>query len=387
MAVLFFLSFYLPDWFRYKHLLRAFSEAALVGALADWFAVTALFRHPLGIPIPHTAIVPTNQARIGKNLGTFIETNFLSPDVLHKDLVDISGLVATWLNIQSNRNFLVNRFQQAIPLLSSLVTDERVAGLIGRAAKSELRSIPPARALLRLLKLARDTPGHQEMLDEVLRMIAAFLDESQGWLRNTLGQASPWFVPQFVDQRVFDAMLQKAEDTLTAALNDRQHELRQHIDASYNKFLSRLSSSSRLSDSIEGLRNELLDNQLVTSYLGNFAGRILTALTREINTDRSYLVDAIHRVLDDLAKLLLQDEALRRKANNTIQRIVVSIIESHRDSIADRIADVVGSWDSSSLVKRIESHIGADLQFIRINGTVVGGLVGLGIYGCKLLLE
>lgn len=370
-----------------SELLRAFSEAAMVGALADWFAVSALFRHPLGIPIPHTAIIPNNQGRIGRNLGQFIEQNFLVDEVLQKDDFRLAGTAAEWLSLEENRRFLVGRLQAVLPQFATAFEDRDISSLVRESLVDELRKINVAEVTGRVLSALTAGDAHEVILDEVVKVSREFFRRQAPWIRGKVSEVSPWFVPDFVDQKIFSALVDKAEETFTEALNDRDHALRRKIHEAMAEFIEDLKSSADFHERGAHIREILLTNETFLKYISSIRGKIVAALKTDLSRPDSRIARALDSALLSLAQLLLEDEAFRDKANRAVKQAIAAVIGAHRKDISDTIARTVQSWNTPTLVNRLEEQFGKDLQYIRINGTLVGGLVGLVIYALTKFVQ
>lgn len=359
----------------------------MVGALADWFAVTALFRHPLGIPIPHTAIVPANQARIGKNLGQFIEQNFLVDEVIQRDDFNIAGSAAAWLDVEDNRRFLVTRVQALLPQFAAAFEDRDISSLVRESLVEEIRKVDLAPAAGKVLSALTAGDAHEILLDEAVKLSREFFRRQSPWIREKLGEVSPWFVPDFVDHKIFASMMGKAEETFTAALTDRNHELRLKVHEAMNEFIDKLQTSDEYIERGRHIREILLTNETFLSYLSVLRSKIVAALREDLERPDSRIARALESALLGLARLLAEDPAFRDRANRAVKQAVSAVIGAHRHDISETIARTVQSWNSNTLVQRLEEQVGKDLQYIRINGTLVGGLVGLVIYALSKLVQ
>jgi uncharacterized membrane-anchored protein YjiN (DUF445 family) len=357
--------------------LRAFSEAAMVGALADWFAVTALFRYPLGIPIPHTAIIPSNKSRIGRSLGQFVQSNFLSQEVLEGEAVNISGAVAQWLGDPTNRMRILRRVRSLIPRLLENVEEGELRAFLDRQVEEILSRVDLAKASGRILRLLTSNDMHEVVLDEVVRQTRGFFRANQDWFREQLREASPWFVPDFVDKRIFDSIINKTEDTLAKALNDRNHELRRRVHGAMSDFIVRLETSPEAQRKGEEIRAMLLSNEVFREYVNSIRDGLLAEIRSDIRSESSEVAGAIERILTNFVTTMSASEELQQRLNRGIRGVLGTLAGEQGGHVADLISRTIDSWDSSTIVNKLEEQVGSDLQYIRINGTIVGGLVGL----------
>lgn len=355
----------------------AFSEAALVGGLADWFAVTALFRHPLGIPLPHTAILPRNKGRVGRSLADFVAENFLSESALRRESLDLAQSVAQWISNPENRQSLHVHLRSAGPHLTSFFDDPLIAEQLGSALRSELARTDLPGLTADVLLLLRRSGVHEALLEETLRLAHLFLHDQQPWLSQKLREELPWFVPDALHGRLVAAIADRVERTYAAVLADPQHELRLQLHRSMATFVSRLQTSpdyrQRFAQYQQSLLNSRAGLEAVAAIRNAFAAGVREDLVRE----DSHLVAFLDAALVNLARALLEDPGLRTRANSAVADLISSLIAAHRAGIADWIARTVDSWDSETIVQRIEDQCGRDLQYIRLNGTLVGGLIGV----------
>ncbi len=365
---------------------RAFSEAAMVGALADWFAVTALFRYPLGIPIPHTAIIPSNKGRIGRSLGQFVQSNFLSPEVLEGEAVNISGAVARWLSDPGNRKRILRRVRALVPRMLENIEEGELRAFLDKQVEEIIGRIDLAKTSGCLLRLLTSNDMHELVLDEVVRQTRSFFRANQDWFRGQLRDASPWFVPDFVDKRIFEAILTKTEDTFTQALTDRNHELRRRVHDAVRSFIARLETSPEAQRKGEEIRAMLLANDVFRGYVNSVRDGLLEEIKADIRSDGSRVAEAIERILTNFVMTMSASEELQQRLNKGIRGALQTLAGEQGGHVADLIARTIDSWDSSTIVSKLEEQVGPDLQYIRINGTIVGGLVGLLLYLVERIL-
>jgi uncharacterized membrane-anchored protein YjiN (DUF445 family) len=359
---------------------HAFAEAAMVGALADWFAVTALFRHPLGIPIPHTAIVPRNKTRIGRSLGLFIQKNFLSEQVLEKEAVNMSGAMARWLSQSGNKELFLQRLRLVVRRSLEFVETEDAKRFLDQQIEVVLRQVDVAKGAAKLLRALTVDGAHDLFLDEVAIQSKAFFKSNQDWFRQQLREASPWFVPDFVDRRIALAFVDKTESTLTAFVADRNHELRVRLRRAIDAFIDSLENSTEMHAKGREIRDALLSNEVFRAYIGSLRDSLVRELREDAARDGSVIAQAADTVLTAFVREMDSSPEVQRRVNRVIRVILRSVVGESENRIADLIARTIDRWDSTTLVRRLEEHVGSDLQYIRINGTLVGGIVGLILY-------
>lgn len=362
---------------------RATAEAAMVGAFADWFAVTALFKHPLGIPIPHTAIIPTRKNEIGEGLGEFVQSNFLTGEVVAEKLssIEISKRLATWLQDPGHAKSIVSEVAVVIGAVSEVLRDdEDVRALVDSLVRDRLARVPVAPIVGRVIEAGMDGGHHHEVYNAVLAGAANFLDDNRDTFRRRMFQESPWWVPEPIDDRIFDKIYSAVMTFLREVDENPDHHFKRDIDIRARVLAERMSTDPRLIEQGELLKEELLDHpefQAWTKDLWSSLQANLSDATQEPNSDvRSRIEDAIVVV----AQRLREDSALQAKVDTWVISVAVYLAEQGRTEIGGLIANTVHGWDPYETSDRIELQVGRDLQFIRINGTLVGGLVGLLIY-------
>jgi len=361
--------------------IRATAEASLVGGIADWFAITALFRHPLNIPIPHTAIIPARKDRIGRSLGNFVQNNFLSPEVLSAKLraAQISRRAAEWLSDPEHARTSAQHVASILRSAGSVIRDEDVHALLDRSVVEPLRRMAIAPVLAKGLALLTVDDRHQQLLDRVIHGLTRLVAENEALIRERIREESPWWVPTVVDDRIHQKVLGGIERTLYEVGADPNHPLRHQFDELLADWMVQLQESPEVIARAEAIKQQVLDPET--------SGRLAASLWEELKEmlGRQTLSNdgapgAVARGLSALAAAALDDEALLEKIDGWVIGAVLRVVEQHRGEVGQLIAQTVSSWDPEETSRRIELLVGRDLQFIRINGTLVGGLVGLLIY-------
>lgn len=361
-------------------MVHAFSEAAMVGALADWFAVTALFRRPLGLPIPHTGIIPRNKTRIGKSLGLFVQRNFLTEEVLEGQAINISGSFARFLQNPANRERVVERVRALVPQLLEIASDGEIKHFLNQQVEDLVRRADFARSGAKLLRTLTSNQMHEVLLDEIIGQLQGLFRHNQLWFRYQLRQATPWFVPEFVDRKIFDAIANKTEQTLSDALQNKDHELRQRLLQSLYSLIVRLETSDELQKKAEQLKVVLLESDVFREYLGAVRDTLLEGIDSDIKKRDSLLLSSLQRILQNVVETLASSPSLQRKLNRFTRTVLSTLVGKDSTFVADLIAKTIDGWDTKTLVAKLEEQVGTDLQYIRINGTLVGGLIGLVLY-------
>jgi uncharacterized membrane-anchored protein YjiN (DUF445 family) len=381
-AVVFVVARVLEDEHGWAGYVRATAEAAMVGGLADWFAVTALFRHPLGIPIPHTAIIPRRKDQLGASLGTFVEENFLSREVVVEKLraSSISRRAARWATDPEHSSTVSRHVGAALHGGLDVLRDEDVQDVVERAVLDRVRGVRLAPLAGRTIDIMTANGRHQELLDSALRSLGRFLDENRQTFREKFAHESPWWVPSPIDDRIFDKLYNGLHALLADVGGDPEHDLRSYLDARLARFAEELRTSPDLMARGEELKEELLAHPAVRRWTGALWSDLKKSLQAQSGDPESELRQRIDVTVRSVADAVLEDPALADKIDRWIEGVVLYVVEAYRHEIADVITTTVAKWDPQEASSRIEVQVGRDLQFIRINGTIVGGLAGLVIH-------
>jgi uncharacterized membrane-anchored protein YjiN (DUF445 family) len=361
---------------------RATAEASMVGALADWFAVTALFRHPLGLPIPHTAIIPRKKDQIGASLGTFVQENFLTTHVVEDKLatVDVPGRLGAFLAAPGRAERLAGDAGVALTALTDLLRDDDVQPAVAALVDRKLHETPLAPVVARALELIVEGDRHQEVLSAALRGLARFLEDNKVVFRAQLGDASPAWVPDWVDEKVFVRAFTGVQLFLDEVGADPRHELRRSYDARLRAYVHALRTDPETAAHVEELKRELLEHPAVRAWSGSLWSNVKTAVVTAAADPESELRGRLVTLIRDGARLLETDPTVRELVQRQSTRMAGYVVERFAGDLADVVGSTVARWDTEETSRRIELQVGRDLQWIRVNGTVVGGLAGLIIY-------
>jgi len=361
---------------------QAGSEAAMVGALADWFAVTALFRHPLGLPIPHTAIIPERKDQIGASLGEFVETNFLTEEVLGERIAgaDIGMRLGNWLRQPENAAKASEIAADALRGTLEVLDDDEVQAGLERVIRTRVDETPVAPLVGKAIDLTVAGGHHQRLLDATLKGIAGFLDENQTTFRERLATESPWWVPEPIDDRIFKKIYDAVQRFLADVGDDPDHELRGSLDQRVAAFAGRLKTDPELLAKGEQLKDELLEHPEVRAWVETLWLGTKARLIEMADDPTSELRFRMVRSYQRIGERLVTEPELRAKVDDWIQRGVSYVVENYRSQVGHLISSTVERWDGAETADKLELQVGRDLQFIRINGTVVGGLAGLTIH-------
>lgn len=381
-AIAFGLSHYYGATYPWLGWVQAFSEAAMVGGLADWFAVTALFRHPLGIPIPHTAIIPARKDRVGQALGAFVERNFLNRNVIEARLIDarLGERLAQFLSNPENSRAVARHAARGLVAAAESMRDDDVQSMIDATILDRIRKARVAPLVGRGLSLMTTGDRHQELLDEGIKLAAQAVAENEDIIRQRIEAETPWWVPGVVDDKILRKIMSGMERTLTEVRDDQNHPLRQRFDAALRKFIDDLQNSPEVMERAEELKEELLSADAVRHFSSSIWADTKGALVRRAERAEESDVDTISSGLASLGKAILDDPVLMERVDGWLRMGVLGLVERYQSEVSELISHTVRGWDPTATSQRIELAIGRDLQFIRINGTIVGGLVGLILY-------
>ncbi len=389
VALLFVVALLLERRYAWVGFVRAFAEAAMVGALADWFAVTALFRHPLGLPIPHTAIIPRRKDSIGASIGRFIEDNFLSEEVLVGRLRGqrVVRRAALALSRTSLHEQIARHATTALNNALQVVNDADVQALVQHSLVSRVEAVQPAPLLGRALATLLAGRRQPELVYELVSLTSRLLEENKEAIRTKIRQETPWWLPRTVDRHISERLFDTVESALQAVGSDPNHPFHDRFNALLYEFVERLQHDPATIARGEELKTELLENPIVRDFSASLWLDIKSALLAQSTRPDSTLHQAIERAVRQFGELLLHDDALADKVDRLVERVVVYASREYRHQFGQLVAHTVSRWDAEATSRKIELQIGRDLQFIRINGTVVGGLAGLVIYCVSLLLR
>jgi uncharacterized membrane-anchored protein YjiN (DUF445 family) len=367
------------SWLGY---VRATAEAAMVGALADWFAVTALFRRPLGLPIPHTAIIQTRKDQIGNSLGGFVRDNFLTAEVVTERLAHagLAARIGDWLADPANAKTVSAQSAAAVRGVTEVLQDDLVQGGVEHLVATRVRGLPAAPLVGKVIDAAVDGDHHQVLLEGVLTSFESFLDENRQVFRQRLEEESPWWVPDTIDDVVFDRLYRGVKSFLADLKADRDHQMRIDIDHRAAKLAEALKTSPEMRAKGEELKEELLAHPEVRAWSASLWTRIKTSILEAADDPGSELRLRLEQALVEAGQSLQRDPVLQAKIDLWIIEATGYVADQFRNEVADLIGSTVRRWDARETAERLELQVGRDLQFIRINGTLVGGLAGLAIY-------
>ncbi|GAA3219593.1 DUF445 domain-containing protein [Pseudonocardia petroleophila] len=368
-----------PVWIAY---VRATAEAAMVGALADWFAVTALFRRPLGLPIPHTAIIPTKKDMIGDSLGDFVGENFLAEDVVRDKLarVEVSSRVGAWIGQEANADRVTAELATAARGVVTVLRDEDVQEVIEQVLVRKLMERQVGPPLGTVLEGILADQSHHKLVDLVIDRAYDWVSQNQEMVLRVVHERAPSWSPRFVDDLIADRVFLEVQTFAWAVKTDPQHPLRLAVDRYLDEFAADLQNDPETIERAEKIKVQIVAHPDVQKFIGGAWG-VVKGLILDAAADPSSALRL--RVRDGLLSFgarLNSDDALRAKLDGWLADAAGYVVRHYRGEITTLITDTVSRWDAEETSRKVELQVGRDLQFIRINGTVVGALAGLAIY-------
>ena len=368
---------------------KAFAEAAMVGGLADWFAVTALFRHPLGLPIPHTAIIPRNKDRIGEALASFLKENFLIASVVARRMrhIDIAGAAGRFLRAPEGEGTRIRHgASRLIADIFEGLDDERLGGIVKSAISSRLKNMEVSPLLGHALASAINEDRHVPMLEAAIRWSARVLDSNESLIREMVRKRANWVLKLAgLDTKLADSIMDGLRKLTVEMSTDPAHPVRQKIEEALASLANDLQTRPETQARVEAMKDELLANQSVSLWLDTLWQKGREAIIRAARNPDAAMAGKLGEVLKSMGTTLEGDPRIRSAINQFARRAVAGLAASYGSSIVKLVSETVRGWDARTITARLESAVGRDLQYIRINGTLVGGLVGVILYGLDRL--
>ena len=362
--------------------LEAMVEAGMVGGLADWFAVTALFRHPLGIPIPHTAVIVERKDQFGDTLGDFVQTSLLTPDVLVERVrgANLVPRMAAWTADPDNAARLARHAADAAVTAADLLRDDEVHRALEDVARRRIETTPLAPLAGRALQVMTEDGRHHDLLDVMLRALDRFLRENRDSLRARFSDESPWWLPEAAEDRIFERLLDGARSVLGEVARNPSHELRVDFDVRVRRLVDELQTSEAMRTRGEELKHELLAQPELRAWVATVWTDMKATLRAQAADPDSELRRRLAETIVAFGRRLRDDQALAARVEEGVESGVRYVAEHFGDEIGTMVSGTIARWDGRETADRLELLLGPDLQYIRINGTVVGGLAGLLIH-------
>ena len=362
--------------------IRAFSEAAMVGALADWFAVTALFNYPLGLKIPHTNLIENSKERIGDNLGNFVVSNFLSPQNIRPYIqkLKVSHFVGDWLSKERNQDKLVNEVSNIVLDILNKLDDSAVVNFIGKKAKEMSDDLKINQIVGNGIEYVLNKNDHQRLITNLSKQIKDYVVNNQEMVKERVKKESYFLVPKFVDDAIAEKITSGLSKYFDEVENDENHSLRNEITKKLYSFSKEVQTEQKWEDEFRGIKNDFLKEEKLHQYSKDIWNSIKKSLSKELEEEQSALKNYLKKNLSELSQNLQTDEKFQHKIDHWVRVTAYKYILKNTHQFGDLISSTVGNWQGKELSEKLELEVGKDLQFIRVNGTIVGGLVGLIIY-------
>ncbi|CCV07470.1 conserved membrane hypothetical protein [Mesorhizobium metallidurans STM 2683] len=376
--------------FAWLGFVAAFAEAATIGGLADWYAVVALFKRPLGLPIPHTAIIPENQNRIADNLGRFIEVNFLAQEPVREKLaeVDFSALVADWLS-DADRAAGLSRFVgRLVPQTLGAIEQSGLRGFVTSRMLEQVEKVPLAPLAAELLSALTDDRRHQKLFDEFTKVVGRFLsdEEALATMREKIREELPSLFNLFrADAYLLKKIVASAGSLLDEVRADPDHPMRAEFDRFVESFVERLRTSKQYARRAEKLKRDFLARPELKALAGDMWDSLRLFIEQDAKAENSMIRAHLANMFVEVGRHLAGDPQIRADMNQGFIVALASFVESQKSGVSKFIADQVKRWDLAQLTRLIEMNIGRDLQYIRFNGMVIGGLAGVVLYTAERL--
>ncbi|MEU2337514.1 DUF445 domain-containing protein [Streptomyces sp. NPDC013172] len=360
----------------------AAAEAGMVGALADWFAVTAIFRHPLGVPIPHTAIIPHKKDQLGVSLGEFVGENFLSQDVVRQRLhaVGIGSRLGAWLAEPKNADRVTAELATALRGALTVMRDSDVQAVVGEAITRRADAQEIAPGIGKMLERIVADQGHKRVVDLVVSRAHDWLVLHGDSVMDAVQGGAPGWTPRFVDRRVGERVYKELLRFCAEIRDMPTHPARGALDRFLTDFANDLQSDTDTRARIERLKGDVLGRGEVQDLIASAWTAVRSMIVSAAEDERSELRLRVRASLISLGARMATEPKVQGKVDSWVEGAAVHVVTTYRKEITSLITDTVAGWDAEHTTRKIEAHIGRDLQFIRINGTVVGSLAGVLIF-------
>ncbi|MEA1015086.1 DUF445 domain-containing protein [Sphingosinicella sp. LY1275] len=388
MAAVFLISNRFDESYPWLGFVKAFAEAAMVGGLADWFAVTALFRHPLGLPIPHTAIIPRNKDRIGDTLALFLRDNFLTPSVVARRMrgLDVAGAIGRFLADPPGEGRLRQGASGLMANILEALDQERLGGMVKSAVANRIRSVEVSPLLGQTLDAAINEDRHVPILDGIITWAGRTLDANEDMIRGMVHDRANWLV-RFagLDEKLADGIIDGMRRLTIAMATDTQHPLRLKAEEALAMLAWDLQYDDAMRAKVEQAKNEIVANKAVTDWIEGLWEKTRAGLLKAARDPDATMAGKFGEAIRALGDTLQQDERLKATINQFARRALVGAVAAYGTGIVTLVSDTIRGWDARTVTDRLEGAVGRDLQYIRINGTLVGGLVGLLIHTVEVV--
>lgn len=368
---------------------KAFAEAAMVGALADWFAVTALFHHPMGIPIPHTNLIETRKKSIGDNLGGFVVSNFLNAATIRPYIqkLNISALAIQWLGNEKNVDLLITEMSRLLKDVVKKADDTAVTGFIAGKSKELLKNVRLNEVLASGLDMVMERGDQVRMLDYLVKKLRSYILENEEMVKDRVKKESHFLIPGFVDNLIASKITSGLARYLSEIESDPNHKIRNDINQQLLQFISDVRTNPKWQEELNQVKGMILSGDKIQQYAASVWAHLQAGIVNDLEGQQSAIRAYLTKTTREMVAGLQQDEAMQEKLNSWVRYNAYKYILRNTGKAGELISNTVGNWEGRELSAKLELEVGKDLQFIRINGTLVGGLVGLLIYTITRLIE
>ena len=366
-------------------IIAAFAEAATIGGLADWYAVVALFKRPMGLPIPHTAIIPRNQDRIADNLGAFIEENFLAAGPVRQKLqeVDFADEMIKWLSDRGRSASLASFVAKLAPQMLHAVEETGLKGFASERVATQLKQTDMSPVVMEVLSGLTKDGRHQQLMDELVDALHRFLSNEDAIeaIRKRVAEEMPSALIIFrADEAILRRILKTAGALLEELKANKGHELRDEFESFFKKYVRRLKRSKTFAKRIDTMKSQLLERPEVTGMADQLWATLVEFVETDVAADDSILIERLTDLLVDVAQNLKGEDQLLSDINARMATAVSTFVDAQKHNLSKFVAEQVKSWDFNQMTLLIEANIGKDLQFIRFNGMIIGGMAGVVLF-------
>ncbi len=362
--------------------IRAFSEAAMVGALADWFAVTALFNYPLGFKIPHTNLIENSKEKIGDNLGNFVVDNFLSPQNIRPYIqkLKVSVYIGDWLSKENNQDVLINELSSILKDIVNKLDDDAVVKFISSKAEEMTDSIKLNSVIGNGIEYLLSKNDHQKIITNLSAQVKGYILENQQMISERVGKESFFLIPKSIDNKIAEKITKGLSDYFLEVEQNANHPLRSEITNKILDFSKELKDEPKWKTEFESIKSDFLQSDKIKQYSSDIWQSLKSSLIKELSEEDSTLKSYVKKNIDEFVANLQNDEQFQNRIDGWVRLTAYKYILKNTQNFGELISTTVGNWEGKELSRKLELEVGKDLQFIRINGTIVGGLVGLLIY-------
>lgn len=360
---------------------ESFAEAAMVGALADWFAVTALFKYPLGLKIPHTNLIENSKNSIGDNLGHFVKDNFLTPQNIRPYIaqLDVVKFASTWIIQPANQHLLQEELLEFVKKVINDLEDKEVADFLALKGTEVLKQFDVQALAASTMTYIIDKRKHEEIIDALLPKAMAYIKESDVLIKDKINEKHP-VISFFAGKRISKGVVQGVISFLEEVEQDTEHPIRANLEEKLREITTKINQSPEWKLKLETIRDEFITPEKLHEYANDLWVNLKTNLLESFDEKDSLLQVYVQKNIQKLAVNLQENQDLIHRINGWIRHFLYRTILRNVSEVETLISNTVGDWEGKELSEKLELEVGKDLQYIRINGTLVGGLVGLVIY-------